>query len=518
MTNTYRSGNSKKKSEFVASTTIPDDSYIDYVYNGVNRRIKLTDFLTSRTLSGALTQDGAVTGTPVLDISGATYNIRNLEDGPGVKASVSAENGITLEHDFEADTTGIATLINLTTKPKARSLLQGSGISLGVVNGSIQIALSATPTTTKTVIINEISDFPTAIGGIITLEDDTQYFLTNDMTTSDRFVLGSDTVVTGSDGTLITLTYTGSNVMFTSVDNSNKIRDIALIFASGTLLDISCSACTNLFQMVSCRCTGDEIGTIDNMYVSNFQNMLWDITTDGLTFTNNNSIISFTQNVGGITAGNFVELGTSTFDGFSFTNSFGVLGAGATFISGAADSANVNTGGLGTVINTRALGTGTALSGITTTDSLWEFTSNSGIANSRNTLLATNAGATVTIAAINTPVIIGATWVMVEESRFSGTAGGRFTYTGTGSYVSLHASISATISTGINIQTTFYFFKNGTEITASAIEREFSSGIVGNISMLWGDELETGDYIEIFAENNDTTADIVVSNAIVRFD
>jgi hypothetical protein len=253
------------------------------------------------------------------------------------------------------------------------------------------------------------------------------------------------------------------------------------------------------------------------MFTSNFQNVIWNVITDGITFLNNNSIISFTQNIGQIASGKFVDLGSSTFDGFSFTSSFGVLAAGTVFLSGLADSGNVNAGGLATVFNTRALGDGTPLENISETDALWEFLANSGISDSRNTLLATNAGATVTIAVINTPVIVGATWVLEEESRFEGTAGGRFTYIGKGAFVSLHATISASIVTATD-DCTFYFFKNGNEITNSGIQRTLSAGANANLSLLWGDELETGDYIEIFAENNDTTVNITVDKAIVRFD
>jgi hypothetical protein len=253
------------------------------------------------------------------------------------------------------------------------------------------------------------------------------------------------------------------------------------------------------------------------MFTASFDTVLWVAGTDGLTFLNNNVIISFFQNVGQIAAGTFLDLGTSTCTGLSFTNSFGTLAAGSTFISGLADSGNINAGGLATVFNTRALGDGTPLENISETDALWEFLANSGISDSRNTLLATNAGATVTIAVINTPVIVGATWVMAEESRFEGTAGGRFTYIGKGAFVSLHATISASIVTATD-ECTFYFFKNGSEITSSGIQRTLSAGANANLSLLWGDELETDDYIEIFAENNDTTVNITIDKAIVRFD
>lgn len=508
-----------KKSRFPAVTSLADTAYVDAVLNGQNVKILLSDFIALFGTTGSIEQLGEVTGTPVLNISGTINQIRNIVNGPGVSASLSPQSGVQLGHNFTVDKTGAPIMKNETAlSPTLRSLVAGSGISVALQNGFIQIALSGTPVTTKTVIVNEESDFPTAVAGVITLEAETQYLLTNDITTSSRFVLSSDTVVSGSDGTLITLTYSGSGVMFSSTDNSNKIKDIIIVCASGTFCNISCSACSNIFQAVGCRITCATAGTITGMYTVSFQNVLWNVTTDGLTFAGNNEIISFTQNIGSITSGTFVDLSTSTFSGFSLTNSFGVLSAGTTFISGLANSGNVNAGGLATVLNTRALGAGTPLSGVSESDALWEFFANSGINDSRDTILATNAGATVVIAATDTPVIIGATWVEQESSRFSLTAGGRFTYTGKGAFVTFHATITADIVTGTKIPCTFYFFKNGVEITDSGIRRDFTALNAGNFSLLWGDDLETGDYIEVFAENNSTTSDITIINAIVRFD
>jgi len=512
MTNVARD---KKKSNFVEQTSIPSGATFDFVNNGTNYKITKENMVSEFGTTGSLEQEGASTGTPVLDVDGTTNNIRNIEDGPGVKASVSAENGIKIEHNFTQGSTGAQLISDLTsTQTVFRTLEAGQGINVTEQNGHIQIATSATPATTKTVIINEEADFPTAVAGVITLAEDTQYFITNDISTTSRFVLGSATVVTGSDGTLITLTYTGTDAMFTSVDNSNKIRDMIIDCSSGSFLDISCSVGTNIFQVKNVNITCDEIGTIDNLFVTSFDTVIWRAISDGITFLNNNNIISFFQNLGTILAGTFVDLGVSTFDGFSFSNSQETLPAGTTFISGAANSANVNSGGLATVINTRATGAGTPLSGITSADALWEFSGNNGISDSINSMLGVHGGATLTIAAANTPVIIGSTWTISHESRFSGAANGIFTYTGKGAHVNINATITADLLTATD-DCTFYIYKNGIQETNSAIQREFSAGNPGNISMIWQLDLETNDTISIYAENNDTSVNIEIINAII---
>lgn len=87
-----------KKSEFTADTTIPAGSTFDFVINGQNFKITIEDLISYLGVTGSLSQDGAVSGAPVLDLSSAPdYLIRNLEEGEGISVSVSPENGITIE-------------------------------------------------------------------------------------------------------------------------------------------------------------------------------------------------------------------------------------------------------------------------------------------------------------------------------------------------------------------------------------------------------------------------------------
>lgn len=86
-----------KKSDFTASPTIADTSTFDFVINGENIKITKANLLAALGVTGTLSQVGAVTGTPVLDVSGgADKLIRNLEAGVGILLSLSPENGITI--------------------------------------------------------------------------------------------------------------------------------------------------------------------------------------------------------------------------------------------------------------------------------------------------------------------------------------------------------------------------------------------------------------------------------------
>jgi hypothetical protein len=127
-----------KKSNFVGTTTIPSGSTLDFVINGQNLKISAADFLTALGVTGTLIQDGAVTGTPVLDIQGTVNNIRNVEDGSGIMSSVSPENGLTLSHNFIQDTTGAPVLLNPTSlTPTIQSITGSGGITITDNSGRI---------------------------------------------------------------------------------------------------------------------------------------------------------------------------------------------------------------------------------------------------------------------------------------------------------------------------------------------------------------------------------------------
>lgn len=154
---------SLKKSGFNASTTVPSSATLDYVYNGVNTKITFANFVSNLGVTGTIVQDGAVTGTPVLDTAGSVNNIRNLEDGAGVTASVSAENGITLSHSFVQDTTGLPILLNATDlTPDLISLTGSGGITLTATDKVIDIS-GTTEGFSSQVIVKQASDLSGAL-------------------------------------------------------------------------------------------------------------------------------------------------------------------------------------------------------------------------------------------------------------------------------------------------------------------------------------------------------------------
>lgn len=132
-----------KQSDFLVQTSVPSGSSLGIFNNGVNYQITYASFLSGLGVTGTIVQAGAVTGTPVLDVAGTVNKIRTLENGSGITCNVSAQNGITVAHNFTVNATGAPLMLNTTaTSPTFASLVAGTGISLASASSTITITNS----------------------------------------------------------------------------------------------------------------------------------------------------------------------------------------------------------------------------------------------------------------------------------------------------------------------------------------------------------------------------------------
>lgn len=130
----------RKKSEFIAKTSIEAGGYLDYVVNGSNYKIAYTDFVSNLGVTGSIVQDGAVTGAAILDTQGTVNNIRNIENGAGIVANVSPQNGVIISHSFTADATGAPIFLNTAAaSPVFASIVGGNGITVTPTDNYITI-------------------------------------------------------------------------------------------------------------------------------------------------------------------------------------------------------------------------------------------------------------------------------------------------------------------------------------------------------------------------------------------
>ena len=513
--------NNIKKSNFIASQDWPDGSYIDFVYNGTNIRIAKADFITAFGTFATLASRGEATAIPVYKKIADDEYIRTIQGGNGIVASESAEDGIQLDHTFTQDATGVTLCTNFNAAaPLFRSLVAGTGMQIAASGDTIVFNATGIPVASNIVIVNEMSDFPAPSAGVITLNDDTAYLVSAHLTTADRFVLGNNCVVYGADSAVASITYTGSGDMFTQTDGASKVTLIRLAAPNGTVFNISSTSGNGIFQFVNATVTEcDYAGTIGTMNAMQITDVSFeDVKSGGFTFTGSVTVLIGERNLFIVNGGTMFDLDSVVFSaGFSMDACFTYLAAGTYFLDGDVDSGNMAVGATGSVLNCRFSGSGTPLNNIASYDDRWNMLANDSITDSIVSIQAITSSNTVSITAANTPVVVGSTWTFDHESRISGAATGRFTYTGTGKHVNIHATVTADSAGGTN-DYTFYIYKNGVQEAGSAIQRAFTSGSPGNLSMLWQLDLEKDDYIELFVENNDNTINIEVIKAILTVD
>jgi len=372
----------------------------------------------------------------------------------------------------------------------------------------------------KQVLVGSKSDFPAPSVGVITLAADTEYFLTGDVSVgTDRLAVANDSNIRAQSSGLATLTYTGTGTMLTGVGISSKISQIRIDCPNGTLLNMDGSG-TGIFQMLNMTIgVADKLGTLTDLAGTQLFSILFgNIVTDGLLFTGSHGAFLGSNLLVTLAAGKLLDLGAATFDAFSFTTSFPTVAAGATMVSGAAASANINAGGFGTIENVVMKGAGAALAGITIDDVQWQFSLNNAIADTKpDALLSFNTPTTTTIAAVNTPILIAGTWTDEGKSQFTVTAGGRATYNGVKDLrvpISIGTSIEA--ASGSNKDITIYLALNGSVIANSGSPNRVSSNDPKNTSVMWQLTLSKDDFVEVFIENNTDAVDLVVNKASNR--
>lgn len=517
---------SKKISDFTAQSTFQSGDQLNIVRSSTNFKIDVSNLASFLGVTGTIQPVGSGSAIPVLEQPSATSNnIRGVESGSGILASISAQNGITLKHNFTFDKTGQALVVDETiASPVFKSIVAGSGISVGTSGNTIVVSASAVGAS-NTVVVNQESDFPTAVGGVITLTDNTNYILGANVTTANRFVLGLNNSITANNIFNPVLTYTGSGVMFTGVDKNLTISDISLNCASGTAFDISSTvAPASFFVMDSVivqNCA--KFANFNDMFTVVIRNSGSLNATTGITVAGTNywSIFSIDRLNLPSTSASFIgiDLGSSTHQTLELDNLVFRAPAGAKGLKGLASSGNITANNLATCLNSEFSGGLTPLDTITQNDIRWDFQRNTGVADTiTDALLGFNGNATETaISVATTPVLVNATWVLEDANKFTTTTGGRATYNGErDSHLPVDVAVGVVAVGGGNKNCSLYIAKNGTVITSTKRTVQTSGSTPRTWSIPWQLTLSNGDYIEVFVANDTDTVNLIVEHAVLR--
>ncbi len=374
------------------------------------------------------------------------------------------------------------------------------------------------------VVINSLSDFPTPSGGIITLAGNTNYILGADVSTSNSFLSGNGTTITGNSPFSPTLTYTGTGSMFTGVDTNFNIYSMNISCPNAQVFNFSESGLGGLtffvanFLLVNI-CT--KLATFSKVGAIQLINFASVDMQDGVTISGTATFAASFRQINFVSTNTSfvgIDFGSSVQQTVELTDFILIGGVGSIGIQGATNSANITTGFIANVTNGNYAGVTTPLSGIAVDDIRWRFRDNGGIPDTKMAAFSsmiTNVTPTV-IASAGVPVKVAGTFTEQLASFFSTDTTGRITYLGEQDLImSIDIVISGEIGVGTD-DVTLFLALNGTAIAGSGHQQEFTTGDPNNVTTIWMLTLVTNDFLEIFIQNNDTTEDITVLDAKFR--
>lgn len=368
-------------------------------------------------------------------------------------------------------------------------------------------------------VINSLTDLPAPVAGVITLEDNITYVFGSPITTADRIVVGVNNVITSNAPLSTPVTYTGTGSFITGIDKNLLIKEIGLICPNAQAFDFSSTTVGNIFVantivIFACDSVGtfDDLNTVEFINSSSIGTASQGIVVQG---TTNWTIFSVAELAIITTSATLIgiDFGTSLHTTLELSNLVISGVPGTIGIKGAAASANLKVNSLATVLTGEFIGGVTPLSGITITDIRWSFKLNSGLPDSLTNALISVEGNVLetTINTMNVPEKVNGVWSDELLSHFSSDGTGRITFLGERSEVLL---INATAnlrmaSSASDRMVTSYLAINGAVLTQTS-----ESGVANvtdptSLAMVWQHNFQTGDFVEIFVENNDNTVNII---------
>lgn len=390
------------------------------------------------------------------------------------------------------------------------------------INANFMDLYGASPN--NIVVINDVTDFPAASGGVITLDDNITYYIADNIVTESRFVCGQNNIITSNNPFASALIYTGSGDMFTGVNVSFAVDRGVISCPNAQPFNFSATSGNfptfglNLTTIANCQ----KCGTFDNLRSVNVTNTAFFDCTDGIS-------ISGVDNWDTVTVSRLrIDGGTSTINGFDLTSSLHetfelsnyviIGGAGTVGITGLTNNANIKPNFIASIDQCEFTSGVTPLSGITIEDVRFSFLSNSGLQDSTidaNPYLSVATTVTINTSKVYEKINQG-NWLFSEASRLSVSTDGDVTNLMEKPVkVQINGSVTLEKVGGGSDLLTARLVYNDLPSDPQSVITELGTDNTNptNISLVGIFTLNPGDAISIYVSNQDSTANVIVNYA-----
>ena len=241
----------------------------------------------------------------------------------------------------------------------------------------------------KVVLVENVSDFPTAVAGVISLDGDTIYRIRGTVDLgADRLVLDNTngTLIEGFSGLQDRLVYSGTNAMITALQADISMRDLGIQCPNGPVFqfenvnpDVNLATFdTVIFEQCA------KVGTFQDGNVTYFTGCIFTQITEtpAFQFVGSHDLFQLETSIITSYTGTLFDLDSATFDIFKMVDTRLTHSTGNVVLSGLTDSANINVGGRGTLVDNDSFGETPTISGVDSADSRWRFAGNNNIPDS----------------------------------------------------------------------------------------------------------------------------------------
>ncbi|MCE3258792.1 MAG: hypothetical protein K0S12_433 [Bacteroidetes bacterium] len=361
------------------------------------------------------------------------------------------------------------------------------------------------------VLVKSASDFPAAVGGVITLAANTLYEINGTISLSNMINLNGSTI-RGGDAVNDRLVYTGSGELFTGA-NGGTIRFVSLIATGGKIFNLNAGGAVKNLVVQNCYIVSSlNVGSVQGFGGTvYFQTIAYQNNYNGITFQDDfNVVIAFSL---------WDSNNKGTYEKFigSF-NLIQIIGGDrlTSVLNGvvALDISAVTSVNAASCKTVMFLGNATYVNGSFT--NAWEVEA-FGIDTQNDEVAAGNiyltASAITTFAGSNQSTKILGTTTAANLFRASSPQSNRLTYTGNKTrrfQVVGSMSFSAQSS---NRNFSFYIVKNGVVVQESRQTLRLNTGAdKGSITLSCNVPMSTNDYIEVWVENNSDNSGITVES------